>query len=63
MFVVFLSWADEVWDCRKGKGINQIDTSGGGKMIRIMVNKATLTSFHIFTFLSPNPAFCLLSLT
>lgn len=24
----------------KGNGINQIDMSGGGKMIRIMVNKA-----------------------
>lgn len=33
-------WVDEVWDWGKGRDINQNDTSGGGKMIRIMVNKA-----------------------
>lgn len=57
-FFVFFFKVDEVWDCRKGEGINQIDMSGGGKMIRIMVNKATLTqpgsSYFTPTFL-PDP--------
>lgn len=39
MFVVACCQLDEVWDWGRGKGINQIDLSGGGKMIRIMVNK------------------------
>lgn len=44
LYLFFVSGADEVWDYGNGKGINHTDTSGGGKMIRIMVNKATLTS-------------------
>lgn len=47
LYLFFVSGADEVWDYGNGKGINHTDTSGGGKMIRIMVNKATLTSTHI----------------
>lgn len=49
VFVVFE--VDEVWECRKGNGINQIDVSGGGKMIRITINKATLMQpgFSYFT--------------
>lgn len=39
MFRVAFYQLDEVWDWGRGKGINQVDTSGGGKMIRIMVNK------------------------
>lgn len=47
LYLFFVSEADEFWDYGNGKAINHIDTSGGGKMIRIMVNKTTLTSTHI----------------
>lgn len=47
LYLFFVSGADEVWDYGNGKGINHIDMSGGGKMIRIMVNKTTLTSARI----------------
>lgn len=48
LYLFFVSRADEVWDYRNGQAINHIDTSRGGKMIRIMVNKTTLTSTHIY---------------